>query len=118
MATGKSDPDETTRKAQAMRYALERRYPGVGVHVSFIDHGWENAYKGWNVLFEALDPRTLINYQLASALSDFGSDGDDREYAERALTKKMQTQVLRLLKPLIKGTWTAPGGTDVSWPPL
>jgi hypothetical protein len=31
--------------------------------------------------------------------------GDQRD---RALTKKMQTQVMRLLKPFIRGTWTAP----------
>ena len=30
-------------------------------------------------------------------------DGDERQ--PRALTKKMQTQVMRMLKPFIRGTW-------------
>jgi hypothetical protein len=97
------------------------------------------AYKGWNVLFEALGPRILVNYQLASGLSDFDASGfagntefvgcsrycfgiadASQQYRagyhievecgklrtrDRALTKKMQTQVMRLLKPFIRGTW-------------
>jgi hypothetical protein len=35
-------------------------------------------------------------------------DGDD--HLPRALTKKMQTQVMRLLKPFIKGRWKPAAG--------
>jgi hypothetical protein len=136
MAARESDPDEITRKAQVVRWALERRYPDLFVSVDFIDHSAGDGYKGWRLSFGARDPRVLVKYGLVSARSDFGSDGDAelvgcRWYAfgvvdeskrytvgyhieeqsgdrrDRALTKKMQTQVMRLLKPFIKGTWTA-----------
>jgi hypothetical protein len=132
-------PAKLDRKAARLRAALERRYPGVTVHVDFIVHV-AAGYKGWRVVFEALDPHTLINFRLASGLSDF-ADSDSAGSTEfvgcsryffgicdasklyragyhieeepdagynRALTKKMQTQVMRLLKPFIKGTWKLP----------
>lgn len=133
-----SDPAAIDRRAARLRIALERRYPGVVVHVDFIEHPGVNTYKGWHVYFQSSDPSVLVNYKLASSLSDFDSDGGITEFAgyrwhahgivdacqrygigyhiedepgssrDRALTKKMQTQVLRLLKPFIRGTWKPP----------
>lgn len=139
MAARESDPDEITRKAQVVRWALERRYPDLFVSVDFIDHSAGDGYKGWRLSFGARDPRVLVKYGLVSALSDFGADGntelvgchwyafsvvdDTKRYRvghhieeqaanggrrDRALSKKMNTRVLRLLKPFIRGTWTAP----------
>lgn len=136
MATRNSDPDEIGKKAQVLRGALERRYPDLFISVEFVEHPGVNTYKGWRVSFESCDPCVLIQYGLASSLSDFDSDGGITEWAgyrwhahgvidaskryaigfhveedrgsdrrDPALTKKTQTQVLRLLKPFIKGTW-------------
>jgi hypothetical protein len=138
-------------KADRLRSALLRRYPGVLVTVGFNDHvaDGHGTYKGWYMSFMSADPGLLIKYNLAppDCPFDSSSSADDghRAYSElagvswytngiidcpeptqrygiayhieeepranardRALTKTRQAQVLRMLKPFIRGTWKPP----------
>jgi len=62
-------PDHPSSKTlAAYERALEARYPGVRVHVDWIDNspvGFE--YKGWRIDFQTTNPQRLVKYGLASA---------------------------------------------------
>ena len=122
-------------RASRLRRALLRRYPGVAVEVTFVDHtndGQGGTYQGWHLKFESPNPQLLVDYGLAGTASGFGSHGDaefdgvrwhshgvidaSRAYGigvhiqeessldrrDRALSKKMQAQVAKILKPFMK----------------
>jgi hypothetical protein len=92
-------------------------------------------YRGWCVSYECPDPCVLVRHGLAPPTCDFRSgdrgelasvswhshpiiadsgcygvshhveESPHANERDRALTKKMQSQVMRMLKPFIRGTW-------------
>jgi hypothetical protein len=121
--------------ARRLRRALTRRYPGLRVHVDFNDHG-DGDYKGWVVTFGSTDPSEMLgkvaplqcHFGSSGGETEFTGvswrthgiiDGSqcygvmyhvevDPRTDERGgwRTKKMQAQVMRMLRPFIRGTWT------------
>jgi hypothetical protein len=130
---------------------LMRRYPGVIVEVTLVDHTNQGrAYQGWHLSFQSCDPQVLVGHGLAVSVSSFDDSqfrdarrksscagksefagcswyatgarttvsqkymigfhveerASDNPYRrDSALTKTMQTRVMRILKPFIRGTW-------------
>jgi hypothetical protein len=126
------------RKAARLRTALEHRYPNISIHVDFMEaigsgyKGWRTLFESRDPrvlvkygLVSALsdfgaDGNTELvgchwyafsvvddtkRYRVGHHIEEQAANGGRRD---RALSKKMNTRVLRLLKPFIRGTWTAP----------
>ena len=104
--------------------------------------GGHGTYRGWCVSFESPDPNVLVRHRLAPILdanqslrsSEFVGvhqhahgpydatkcwgvafhieEDPHTSRADPAMTKKMQVQVNRLLKPFVRGTWKP--GTELS----